>query len=359
MKKALSLEPLNLPSQVTTAPRNWKAETRIDLKMKLPPITPTITIGGSWVCTEGGITIVSGEKKAGKSITLINVLATAIQPIEDEERTLTIKAETTKKRVVYVDTEQSKQRTQMFINRVLRKCGIDKEPENLEFYNIRHYSLKERMQFLKEFLFSEPTDLGLVILDGVADFVDSINNEEQSKELVDTIFSNLPDHSSLLTVIHEGKDGRGAMGHLGQLLEKKCSGMIAISKNRAKQIHTIRCRMVRDGADFEEIHFRWCDLNKDFVLLSAADQKAIAETTEADRLNQLTDLAKKCFVTNASGQTKAQVYEKIDNHDTTLNRDVKPDSLKRAIRNKFKDFEEFELIKKNKEGLYTLNINEE
>lgn len=259
-------------------------ESRITLKTEVPPVIPSILVDDTIVCTEGGLLVVSGQKKAGKSNAIVYILATALMDEVDTQKTLLIRSLKQKKDIVYVDTEQSPAKTKEFLNRVYRIAGISSEQKKIRFYNIRKYELEDRFEILKALL-EDAATIGLLVIDGIADIVGDINDLNKATALGDMIFKYLRDDMTLVTAIHEGKDGQGAMGHIGQYLEKKCSGTIALFKNRVEKVHTIKCKMVREGNDFDDIKFVWNDEEKGFMLCDEDYKKQMKEmeTKQADQ----------------------------------------------------------------------------
>lgn len=315
-------------------PMDWKT-AKITSKTKLPPILPSIIIDGeTWICTQGEIMQVSGQKKAGKSNVLKFMLATALMKEVDIMQTLGIRAMYTTKDVVFVDTEQSKQKTQEFNNRVIQIAGLEAEPKNLHFYNIRAFDMKQRMDFLTEFLFTEHKDASLIIIDGITDFIDSVNNEEVSKKLIDALLKQLGGELSIVVTIHEGKDGNGARGHIGQEIERKCVGAISVSKDRVRRTHKISCKLVRNSADFEDIIFQYDKTISDFRRLDNTELRALAEKSEETKHAEMKDLFATIFATSTA-LDKKNVMQGILNHDNSINKQAQIDSQKKQAKRKF------------------------
>lgn len=344
----------NLPPETTAPPKKDWQNSRITLKTKLPPIEPSILVKDSMVCTKGDLLLVMGQKKAGKSNILVNVLATALMKEVDTTKTLGVRSLYTEKKVIYVDTEQSPQKTQDFIKRVVRIANLKEEPQNLIFHNIRMYDLKERMEFLETYLFVEHQDAAIIVVDGVTDFIDSVNNEETSKELVEKFLRVLGKDCSIVAVIHEGKDGNGARGHIGQEFERKCAGAISISKDREKGIHKMKCKLIREGSDFEDILFKWDDTEGGFIELDSVMVKAVTEKSQETKNEELKDVLRRTFALNMSLDKKAVITGFL-NYDKTIPADVKPDSRRTAANRRFKLSLELEyIIEENKD--FKLNI---
>jgi hypothetical protein len=336
-------------------PTDWKTLSKITRKTKLPPILPSIIVDGeTWICTQGEIMQVSGQKKAGKSNVLKFMLATALMPEVDTMQTLGIRAMYTTKDVVFVDTEQSKQKTQEFNNRVLQIAGLKDEPTNLHFYNIRAFDMKQRMDFLTEFLFQEHKDASLIIIDGITDFIDSVNNEEVSKKLIDTLLKQLGGELSIVVTIHEGKDGNGARGHIGQEIERKCVGAISVSKDRVKRLHKISCKLVRNSADFDDIIFQYDKSISDFRRLDNTELKALEAKSEETKQSEIKDLFGQIFAVNTT-LDKKNVMQGILNYDTSINKSAQMDSQKKQAKRKFDKALELGIFTMNEAGICELS----
>lgn len=333
---------------------DWKSLARITSKTKLPPIQPSIIIDGeTWICTQGEIMQVSGQKKAGKSNVLKFMLATALMPDVNPMDTLGIRAMYTTKDVVFVDTEQSKQKTQEFNNRVVQIAGLKEEPKNLHFYNIRAFDMKQRMDFLTEYLFNEHKDASLIIIDGITDFIDSVNNEEVSKKLIDALLKQLGGELSIVVTIHEGKDGNGARGHIGQEIERKCVGAISVSKDRQKKTHKISCKLVRNSADFDDIIFQYDKSISDFRRLDNTEIKALEAKSEETKQSELQALFKQIFAVNTTLE-KRNVMQGILNYDNTINKAAQMDSQKKQAKRKFDKALEAGVFLMNESGVCEL-----
>lgn len=353
---------LTSPMSIHPAPEaeiiDFEKECRITSKTVLPEITPSITIDDSWLCTDGGILVVSGQKKAGKSNAIVYIIATALMDTVDTEKTLRIRSKKQELDIVYIDTEQSPTKTKEFIQRAKRIAGVgEDDPKNLRFYNIRKLDLDRRNNFLK-WVLNTPEKIGLLIIDGIADFVKSINDEEKARELGDFLFSKIHDKMSVVTAIHEGKDGQGAMGHLGQFLEKKCSGTIGLFKNRKEKqapAHKIVCKMVREGGDFDDIDFVWSDTEKGFVILNE-ELKNIMKGTETERkaeeLRQLISLA----FHDSMNHSKISLRDKIIGLDREIKPDIKPESKKKAADRRIEKALELGFIRESEPGTYVKNF---
>lgn len=278
-------------------------------------------------------------------------------PEVDTNKTLAIRANHTTKKIIYVDTEQHESTSQDFINKIMRIAKLDKEPPNLEIFNITPFGdYRQKWEVIQDYILTIP-DLGLLVLDGVADIVKSVNDEEKGKEIVDNLLSKIG-NTSVVVTIHEGKDNNGATGHVGQIFEKKCTGTVAFFKDRKKQLHTIKCKMVRGAGDFEDILFKWDDSPeyKGFRLLDEMEVKAVEESSKEQKANDLILLMKKCFGQNRRLEKK-ELQKQIRVHDKTLNLTIAEPSIMRAIGRKLKEATDLGIIEMDSEGFYNYKLD--
>lgn len=82
-----------------------------------------------------------------------------------------------KRTVLYIDTEQGRHHCQKVLKRILRLAGLpeDKNPDNLIMLALRKYAPPIRLAIVEQAIGTIP-DLGLVIIDGIRDFLYDINS---------------------------------------------------------------------------------------------------------------------------------------------------------------------------------------
>ncbi len=316
-----------------TAKKSVLKSYLINKHTEMKPLQPSIFIDETWIGTEGEILMISGEKKAGKSNALVYMLATALMKEVDTNQTLLIRTTHTTKDVVYIDTEQARQQTKRFYERICKIAEID-EPKNLFTYNIRKMEMEERLDFLQD-VFVEHSNAHLIVIDGITDFIDSVNNEEQSKKIIEKVLKLLENGTTMAMVIHEGKDGNGARGHIGQEIERKCSGAISLSKDRAKGIHQVRCKLNRYTSDFDPYFFQWDKNLEGFRVLMDNEVKALETKSEETKNAELHEVCKQMFATS-SELTKENVITGFLNYDKTIDKNSKIDSQKKKCRERLK-----------------------
>ena len=128
-----------------------------------------------------------------------------------------------KRKILYVDTEQGKNHCQIVLNRILKLAGLPKDcdADNLTMLALRKYSPEVRLAITEEAIGMIP-DLGLVIIDGIRDFIHDINSPSESTDVISKFMQWTDDRQiHIHTVLHQNKNDEHARGHVGTELNNK------------------------------------------------------------------------------------------------------------------------------------------
>lgn len=229
---------------------------RITSATRIPEEYPLVKIHGSIFCKIGGISVVMGKPKAGKStiIEIIMTMALAQNPLKNYDSLgLEVKQANTKK-VVVIDTEQSKGDVKDAIQRVKQNLGLEQDPEQLIYLYLRQDDIEDRRSIIESIL-EQIKDIHLLILDGFADFVkDPVSAVAECKSFVADLLSFSDKFNiGIIGAIHQNFDNAKTVGHLGSELEKKANGIIQVEKKNDH--HIISTNALRKSANFEPIYF--------------------------------------------------------------------------------------------------------
>ncbi|GAB3976015.1 hypothetical protein GCM10028806_34870 [Spirosoma terrae] len=287
---------------------------------------PVIRISGANYGLQGMISALTGPPKSGKTTVIGFMLATTLTSFSSPEQTLSIKSALADNRdVVYLDFEQHISSTQDLHDRVLRYAGLSDCPDNLHILSLLELTMEQRLQAVRATF--DALDLHLLIIDGLADLLPGVNDEEKSNALIEELSLLASRHKTcLIVVIHENKGGGSVRGHLGSQIERKCAGLIAVRKDRETKTHSIESRLIRIGDDFENVYFRYSEEQKQMILLDAlatdeynqrVAQKKAGKDNDPEFLSGLLAL---CFKGVAS-LTKAQLMAAICKHDQSAGSD--------------------------------------
>lgn len=159
--------------------------------------------------------------------------------------------------VVHFDTEQGHWHSQRVFKRPLEMSN--KKVNNYHTLALRRLSHKKRVEFIDWYLSEklEGKNIGLVIIDGIADLCDDVNNIEQGNFVAQKLMEWTARYNChIMTVIHSNFGSDKATGHLGSTLYKKTETAISLEKNTVnKDLITVSCKMSRNYS-FENFSFK-------------------------------------------------------------------------------------------------------
>jgi len=169
-----------------------------------------------------------------------------------------VKGHRDKRRVVHFDTEQGRYHAQKVFRR-----PVDMNSGNIDndyyTYALRKMSYTERIDFIEYILQDklESKNIGLVVIDGIADLVSDVNNITESSEIVQRIMKWTAEFNChIITVIHSNFGSTKPTGHLGSFLEKKTETQISLEKNtQNKGWVTVSCKRSRSFS-FDDFSFK-------------------------------------------------------------------------------------------------------
>ena len=135
-------------------------------------------------------------------------------------------------KILHIDTEQGKDDTIAFKNRVISMSGVDKQQAKQHFFILRlrdTETAKERWQkILKAIWEVQPTD---IYLDGMLDIVEDYNDQKECQPVIRKCMM-LATHydASLWAVLHENPMVDKLVGTLGSITQRKVSEIFTTIK---------------------------------------------------------------------------------------------------------------------------------
>ena len=186
----------------------------------------TYTLG-----TAGNISLIQGKAKSRKSYFVSALAAAAIRQGFNEN---ILKAGIVKGTVLYFDTEQGDYHAQKVNQRILHLAGIptEKGQEYLKYFALRRADTNADRLAIIEYVLKRIDGVSLVIIDGIVDVANGVNEEAESIALVSRLMKISADlNIHLTTVLHENKNDRGAKGHLGSYLVQKSETVYGVSRS--------------------------------------------------------------------------------------------------------------------------------
>lgn len=182
--------------------------------------------------TIGNFSLIQGKAKSRKSY-FISALASA--GLSNQKLATTFRGRIDDKIVVYVDTEQGDYHAHRVKKRILRQAQMatNVNTDRLRYFKFRALdSNKERLKFV-EFLIQTIDNIGLLIIDGIADLASKgVNDEEEATAIASSLLKWSAQYKCHITIVlHENKNDRNAKGHLGAYLVQKAETTFSAKKS--------------------------------------------------------------------------------------------------------------------------------
>lgn len=200
----------------------------------------------------GNILSVSGPPKSRKSL-FVDVLLAAFF---NQKYSLGFKGKLPKgKKIIYFDTEQHRTTFQMNRRRFYDMCGLPPDTDVIKSFNMRKYSVDERILLIDKTLLTFSDEVAVVVIDGIVDICHDLNDNRSVSETIQHLMRWTEVHNTLLiSVLHTNRGGISTNGVLGSTLDKKCDTLFRCSIDEQERITSVENTMARrkplDTIDF-------------------------------------------------------------------------------------------------------------
>jgi hypothetical protein len=286
-------------AQAVTKPnaiRAIMAERAFDVTTVPTKPIPVLMLGDKVISTPGNLTNIQGLPKSGKSAGIGGILASMFKGNRGDVDTLGFSScNVEEKAVIHFDTEQSRYDHDMLIRRAMARAQVETPPPWFYSYCLTDVSIPDRNNAFQAAIWDAAAAHGgiyAIIIDGVADFCASPNDEAESFKLVGDLHRIAVEHEcAIITVLHEnpGSEIGKMRGHLGSQLERKAETPLRLAKDAGTGITTIwsdRCRH-NHIPKAEGTCFAWSDAAGMHVSMGRVSE--IKST--AARVNMITEVA--------------------------------------------------------------------
>ena len=233
----------------------WQA-SRLSLSKIYEKAPEILKVQGSVIGTLGNFSASIGKAKSKKTFNVSAIVAASLK----NGTVLRYVAELpeNKRKVLYVDTEQSHYHCLKVMKRILRLAGLpdDRDNEHLEFLALRKYTPEQRIRIVEQAIYNTP-DIGLVIIDGIRDMVYDINSPGESTRIISKLMQWTDDRQiHIHTVLHQNKNDEHARGHIGTELNNKAETIMQVEVDKEdKTVSVVEAVHIRDR-EFEPFAFR-------------------------------------------------------------------------------------------------------
>lgn len=183
------------------------------------------------LCKTGGHICLTAGAGVGKSSVVEAIVSSVLNP-DCDSLGIQVKLPEFRQKILLLDTERSQGETWDAWDRVMRRTSIEtpNTDDRLIFANCKALSVEERKKYVAQII-SENTDIGLIVFDGVSDFVKSINDEKETTEFNEWL--NYLNPESLITIIHTihtNPTDNKPRGWLGSELWRRANSVLLVRK---------------------------------------------------------------------------------------------------------------------------------
>lgn len=233
----------------------WQA-SRLSLSKSYEKAPDILKVYDSVIGTLGNFSASIGKAKSKKTFNVSAIVAAALK----NATVLRYAAELpdNKRKVLYVDTEQSPYHCLKVMKRILRMAGLptDKDNDKLEFLALRKYTPEQRIAIVEQAIY-RTDNIGLVIIDGIRDMVYDINSPSEATCIISKLMQWTDERQiHIHTILHQNKADENARGHIGTELNNKAETILLVEKDD-KDVDVSKVKAVHIRAmDFEPFAFR-------------------------------------------------------------------------------------------------------
>lgn len=237
----------------------------LDFDEPYRPPRYTMERGGVPFADVGELHLVSGKPGNGKTGLMSQLEATTLSGqfggmtgrrvkhrIRDEQ-TGEVSEQEIPARLLHIDTEQGKDDTIAFKNRVCSMAGLSSDEAKQHFFILRLRDTEKAVdrwrKILKAIWVVKPTD---IFIDGLLDIVEDYNDQKECQPIIRKCMMLATEYdASLWAVLHENPMVDKLVGTLGSIAQRKVSEIFVVIKVKQSELKEPERR-----PDLPEIYFR-------------------------------------------------------------------------------------------------------
>ena len=237
----------------------------LDFDEPYRPPRYTMERGGVPFADVGELHLVSGKPGNGKTGLMSQLEATTLSGhfggmtgrrvkhrIRDEQ-TGEVSEQEIPARLLHIDTEQGKDDTIAFKNRVCSMAGLSSDEAKQHFFILRLRDTEKAVdrwrKILKAIWVVKPTD---IFIDGLLDIVEDYNDQKECQPIIRKCMMLATEYdASLWAVLHENPMVDKLVGTLGSIAQRKVSEIFVVIKVKQSELKESERR-----PDLPDIYFR-------------------------------------------------------------------------------------------------------
>lgn len=242
-------------------------QCRIDASTPIPDDKIYFVIQNKCIGSTGNFVSLVGAAKSGKSNFISAIIAAGISGREIFGMNIITYKHLGKHKICLFDTEQSSFDFQTKAKNIGRMAKTDNIYENLDVFSVVEHSSKMILHLIRHYLENNP-DCAVLILDGLLDAIDNMNNEIESKHVIKIIRKMAKKYDCLIiTVLHLSKKDKMSIGHIGSASDRYAQSTLEVEKTKEGSF-TLSPKLLRSAGYFEPIEIMYNEDKKTFFHLN-------------------------------------------------------------------------------------------
>jgi len=239
------------------------AKCKYDPAANVQPDKIFLSVGTSILGTSGNFICFAGLPKTGKSTYISAIISSFVANRE----IFGFRAFSHERRMAIFDTEQTAfdfSRTVKRIKKLAKKPDIF---DCLDAYLMREHSATEILGLINTYFKQNSGQVGIIVIDGILDCLNSFNDEAESKKLIRILkrWASVND-CLIITVLHTSKQSGNTLGHYGSMSDRYAQSTLTIEKTKSG---TFVCqpKMLRSAGEFDPVEIMYSEKNQTFEQL--------------------------------------------------------------------------------------------
>lgn len=213
--------------------------------------------GGKRIGSVGNFISITGKPKTRKTAFANAIISSAI--IGNEQLGFGVRLPIGKNNIILIDTEQDTNDILFSVNRIKNQLKISEinKYSNFKIYSACLLTSQEIVKLISAIL-NENKKVGLLVIDGLLDLLDDMNDISESKKLCMQLktWANV-NQCLIITILHQSKSTGFSIGHLGSFVDRKAQAVLSVEKEKDETVSTIYPSMMRSDANFNPISIQY------------------------------------------------------------------------------------------------------
>lgn len=219
-------------------------EHLISINTIYPPAQCILEVNQVGLFEKGNLHAIKAKQKSGKTTATSIMIAAALgaDNFSVKQTHLINDERIFQPRMLFIDTEQNPNDTQLQYRRVLDMANLPPQDihNRLRYYNFRTIDRKESFQNIRLLVQSFQPDA--LFIDGIVDLLGDFNDITSSQNLIQDLMTLAAEHNcAIICILHTNKDqeDHNMRGHLGTMLAQKAS--VVLECTHQQNIFTVAC----------------------------------------------------------------------------------------------------------------------